>query len=175
MRIEPPVSEPRLCVDQTRRYRRRGTARRAAGDVIRVPGIARSSGDFIVSGRSKCKLDHVQPRDIERAGGIQPLENGCRHIRQERGADARTASADAARPVKHILVCQWDAVQRSARTPSTEFGIGFGRGRSGVVGIDRGHTAQAVAMRTQSRYAGFRHVHGRDVARRDRRGGLREA
>src|SRR5258708_29300034 len=51
-----------------------GAARRAAGDVLRIPGIATLRIILIVAVRSHGELDHDEAAEIDGAGPVEPAE-----------------------------------------------------------------------------------------------------
>ena len=120
-RIEPPVSEPSVAG-----ISRAATA--AAPPLVEPPVIRRGPRGCaggrcgVVAGDAERELDHVEPADIDRTGGVQPGD----HRGRDRPAGAPRIKAGAAfgelaRTVEHVLVRQRHAVQgpeRSAVAPA---------------------------------------------------------
>ena len=99
------------------RDRRARAGRRAAGDVIDIPGIAHRAVMRVMPGRAIGEFHHLQRAEPDRAGILQALQRGRGRGRDEIPADLRAAGHDLALVVIHVLVRQWHAVQHALSSP----------------------------------------------------------
>src|SRR5580704_9754889 len=89
-----------------------GAARRAAGDVLWIPGIATLWIILIVAMRSHGELDHDEAAEVDGTGPVEPAERRGGVGRPPVGAQLRSAGRHPAGPVVHVLVRQRHTVER---------------------------------------------------------------
>ena len=137
---------------RARRHGGPGAGGRAAGDVVGVPGIAAMAEMPVVAGGVEGELRHVEGRELDCAGGVEPGERVRGARRRALAQDLRAAGRDFARAVVHVLVRHRHAVQRAAPAAGRRVAVGGLRGRQGALGVDADETVQArLGLRRRAR------------------------
>ena len=149
-----------------------GAARRAAGDVLRIPGIATLRIILIVAVRSHGELDHDEAAEIDGAGPVEPVDRRGDVRRPPVCTQLRSAGRHPACPVVHVLVRERHTVQRSERRAAPLALVGRIGGRARAVPVDVDEAIQRVAEPRDAVEAGFRDVTRRRPAGRNRAGGF---
>src|SRR3546814_17605475 len=93
-------------------------ARRAAGDALAVPRIAGVAIMVVVAGGAEGEFGHVEPAEVERAGGIEPGQRRRGPGRLPVTADRRAAARYLAGAVIHVILCQRHSGPRAERGAS---------------------------------------------------------
>ena len=134
-RIDPPVSDASALATS-----RAATAEAGPLDDPPVPwsvfqGLRGRSGNRVMAEHRRAgrELRHVKTRDVERAGGIEPLEDMRRVVKPVIREYAGAAGTDPSLTIEHVLVGERDAMKRPPNSPCRKFFVGpFGVGQGGV-------------------------------------------
>ena len=162
-------------IDQAGRDGGAGTARRAAGDAVAVPGIAAIAEGLVVPGAADGEFGLVEPADGDRAGGVEAAHQGrClgRHmVAADGGAEGRRYPG----AVEKILVRQRHSVQQPGRLARRQVGIPFRGTGQRRLGLDVDETVETRLSRLGGCQAGFGHRDRRQFAAADCRRDLDQA
>ncbi len=156
---------------QAGRDRGARAARRAAGDMRRIPRVAAMAPMRVMTARAGGEFRHVEPAERDRAGGREPLEHG-RGV----GGDQLAENLGAARGCRaaareHVLVGQRHAVQRPARYATRQRRVGARSGVERRLGLERDEGVDARLPSRDARQAGAHDLDRRDLPGGDRRHG----
>ena len=125
---------------------------------------------LVVAGRSQREFRQVQPAELDRPRRVEPRQHRRGVVGDESGADFRSATANLAGAVEHVLVRKWNAMQRTEPLPRLDSPIR----RAGLLTRRvRGHADEAIELRLQTLdavEAGFDERLGAQFAPRNRSG-----
>ncbi len=102
-------------VHEARCDRRSRAARGSAGDVRGVPRIAAVAERLVVTGGSERELRHVQRAELQRAGGVEALEQRRGPRGRHRVAGPRSVRGNPTGTIEHVLVREQGAVECGSR------------------------------------------------------------
>src|SRR5688572_5671188 len=126
----------------------------------------------VVAGRPHGELRHVEHAELDRARGVQQLQNLRGSLRRRLAQDLGAAGRDYAAAVIHVLVRHRHAVQRSAHVTARELAVGeMRRGERRVV-VDAQKTVELGLHRVGAREHRLHRGHAARAPLADRGGEL---
>ena len=96
----------------------------------------------VVAGDAQRELDHVEPADIDRTGGVEPGEDGRGDAGRWPAHQRGPALGELAGAVEHVLVRQRHAVQRPERLAARRGPVGRVGRRQRALRIEPRHGVQ---------------------------------